>query len=276
MAYLLKRASLNQDCRFPDRDQLIALVREAGAAILDLYRGNIGFETKADGSPITEADLRSHQILSAGLARLCIVPVLSEEHLAAYEQRAQWQRFWLVDPLDGTKDYLAHNDEFTVNVALIEGGRPAIGIIYAPALDELYYAEREAGAYQVSGSAWRRLPASDAWRAPRMALSRFHDVAATHEFARLNGIVESLPIGSALKFARLARGDVSIYPRFTGSSEWDIAAGHCVLEAVGCRIIDLESGSAPLYNKPDLHNHHFIALAPTIDFASLRLPSNTN
>jgi 3'(2'), 5'-bisphosphate nucleotidase len=267
---------LNQDCKFPDRQQLIRLVREAGAAILDLYRGDARFETKADGSPVTAADLRSHRILSAGLARLSIVPVLSEEHPARYEQRAQWQRFWLVDPLDGTKDYLARNDEFTVNVALIDGGRPAVGIVYAPAVDELYYAEREAGAYQVSGSEWQRLPASDAWRARRMAVSRFHDVAATHEFARLNDIVECQPMGSALKFARLARGDVSIYPRFTGSSEWDIAAGHCVLEAVGCRIIDLESGAPPLYNKPDLNNHHFIALAPTIDFASLRLPSQTN
>jgi 3'(2'), 5'-bisphosphate nucleotidase len=261
---------------FPDRDLLISLVREAGAAILDLYRNQAGFETKADGSPVTAADLRSHRILSAGLARLSTAPVLSEEHLVGYQQRAKWQRLWLVDPLDGTKDYLAHNDEFTINVALIDSARPALGIVYAPALDELYYAERETGAFQVRGSDWQRLPAPHPWRTLRMATSRFHDVAAAQEFARVNGIVESQAIGSALKFARLARGDLSIYPRFTGSSEWDIAAGHCVLEAVGCRIIDLESGAPPLYNKPDLTNHHFIALAPTIDFAGVRLPSNTN
>jgi 3'(2'), 5'-bisphosphate nucleotidase len=257
----------------PTRDRLIELAREAGAAILELYRAHGPVETKADGSPLTVADLRSHQILSAGLTRLSNLPVLSEEQPVAAAQRAQWREFWLVDPLDGTKDFLAHNDEFTINIALIRDAQPAIGIVYAPALDELYFAERDAGAFQVQASDWQRLPSNGDWGERRMAVSRFHDVPATAEFARANGFEQTERIGSALKFGRLARGDITIYPRFAGSSEWDIAAGHCVLEAAGCSIVDLTSAAPPRYNKPDLRNNAFIALAPTIDFSSLKLPS---
>ena len=106
-----------------------------------------------------------------------------------------------------------------------------------------------------------------------MAISRFHDSPATGEFARANGFHSTERIGSALKFGRLARGDVSIYPRFTGSSEWDIAAGHCLVEAAGCQIVDLKTGAPPRYNKPDLRNNPFIAFAPTIEFAGLKLPT---
>ena len=258
----------------PDPDRLLRLVREAGTAILELYRdGSTAVEAKADGSPLTAADLSSHRILSAGLTRLSNLPVLSEEHLADYAQRAQWQEFWLIDPLDGTKDYLAHNDEFTINIALIRASQPALGIVYAPALTELYYAERGVGAFQVHENNWERLPNSALWHERRMAISRFHDVPATAAFARTNGFDKTDRIGSALKFGRLARGDVSIYPRFTGSSEWDIAAGHCLLEAAGCRIVEVKTGVAPRYNKPDLGNGAFIALAPTIDYADLKLPT---
>jgi 3'(2'), 5'-bisphosphate nucleotidase len=256
----------------PDRDRLVDLARTAGAAILELYQSRGAVETKLDGSPVTAADLRSHQILSAGLALLSNAPIVSEEQPIAYEQRAQWREFWLVDPLDGTKDYIAHNDEFTINIALIRGTRPELGLVYAPALDELYYAERDSGAFQVQGSDWQRLPSASHWQERRMAISRFHDVPAAQDFARANGFDTIERIGSALKFGRLARGDVSIYPRFTGSSEWDIAAGHCVAEAAGCRIVDLYTGAPPVYNKPDLRMHHFIAVAPTIDFAGLKLP----
>ena len=257
----------------PNRDRLIDLVREAGAAVLELYSRPAAAQTKADGSPVTEADLRSHDILSTGLTRIANLPVLSEEHLADYAQRAQWQEFWLIDPLDGTKDYLAHNDEFTINIALIRASQPALGIVYAPALAELYYAERGVGAFQVHENNWERLPNSALWHERRMAISRFHDVPATAAFARTNGFDKTDRIGSALKFGRLARGDVSIYPRFTGSSEWDIAAGHCLLEAAGCRIVEVKTGVAPRYNKPDLGNGAFIALAPTIDYADLKLPT---
>ena len=256
----------------PDRDRLIALAREAGAIILELYRRGSAYETKADGSPLTAADLRSHQILSTGLMHDWNLPVLSEEQSVDYATRSQWREFWLIDPLDGTKDFLAHNDEFTINIALIRASQPALGIVYAPALAELYYAERGVGAFQVHENNWERLPNSALWHERRMAISRFHDVPATAAFARTNGFDKTDRIGSALKFGRLARGDVSIYPRFTGSSEWDIAAGHCVLEAAGCHIIDLATGAPPVYNKVDLRNHHFIAAAPAIDISALQLP----
>lgn len=257
----------------PDRDRLIALAREAGATILELYRAAGAYETKADGSPLTAADLRSHRILSTGLMHGWNLPVLSEEQSVEYDVRSQWREFWLIDPLDGTKDFLAHDDEFTVNIALIRDAQPIIGIVYAPALDELYFADREAGAFQVREDEWQRLPLADPWGERRMAISRFHDGPAIAEFARINGFEQTERIGSALKFARVARGDVSIYPRFTGSSEWDIAAGHCLLEAAGCRIVDLKTGVAPRYNKPDLRNSAFIALAPTIEYADLKLPT---
>jgi 3'(2'), 5'-bisphosphate nucleotidase len=257
----------------PDPDRLLRLVREAGAAILSLYReSDSTVEAKADGSPLTAADLSSHEILSAGLTRLSNLPVLSEEQPVEYAQRRTWGEFWLVDPLDGTKDFLAHNDEFTVNVALIRDGQPVIGIVYAPALDELYFADRDTGAFQVREAEWLRLPNADRWPERRMAISRFHDVPATAEFARVNGFDRSERIGSALKFGRLARGDVAVYPRFTGSMEWDIAAGHCLLEAAGCRIVDVKTGVSPRYNKPDLLNNAFIAVAPTIDASGLTLP----
>lgn len=255
-----------------DRDALVSLVREAGAAILEVYAGDAQAQTKQDGSPLTEADLRSHRLLAAGLRRIAAVPVLSEEDVIDYATRRHWSSFWLIDPLDGTKDFLAHNDEFTINVALIRGARPEVGVVYGPALDELYFGERGAGAYQVLGGTWRRLPSVQRWAQRHMAISRFHNVPAAAQFARENGFEHMERIGSALKFGRVARGDVCIYPRFTGTSEWDIAAGHCVLEAAGCRIVDLETGAAPVYNKPDLANHHFIAAAPTIDIAALRLP----
>jgi 3'(2'), 5'-bisphosphate nucleotidase len=257
----------------PDRDRLIALAREAGAIILELYRRGSAYETKADGSPLTAADLRSHQILSTGLMHGWNLPVVSEEQSVDYATRSQWREFWLIDPLDGTKDFLAHNGEFTINIALIRDTQPVIGIVYAPALEELYIADREAGAFQVCEDEWQRLPRADSWVEHRMAISRFHDVPATAEFARINGFERIERIGSALKFARLARGDISIYPRFTGSSEWDIAAGHCLLEAAGCRIVEVKTGVAPRYNKPDLGNGAFIALAPTIDYADLKLPA---
>ena len=120
----------------PDRDRLIALAREAGATILQLYRTAGAYEAKADGSPLTAADLRSHQILSTGLLHGWNLPVLSEEQSVDYATRSQWREFWLIDPVDGTKDFLAHNDEFTINIALIRDAQPLIGIVYAPALDE--------------------------------------------------------------------------------------------------------------------------------------------
>src|SRR5215510_3743716 len=117
----------------PDRDRLIALAREAGATILQLYRTAGAYEAKADGSPLTAADLRSHQILSTGLLHGWNLPVLSEEQSVDYATRSQWREFWLIDPVDGTKDFLAHNDEFTINIALIRDAQPLIGIVYAPA-----------------------------------------------------------------------------------------------------------------------------------------------
>jgi len=254
-----------------ERDRLIALAREAGAAILALYRENTDYATKADGSPLTAADLRSHQILSEGLAQAWNLPVLSEEHTVDYATRSLWPQFWLIDPLDGTKEFLARNGEFTINIALIRGTQPVLGIVYAPALDELYYAERGVGAFQVRGGEPQRLP-SDGWQEGWMAVSRSHDSPVTAQFARDNGIERTSHVGSALKFGRLARGDVSIYPRFTASNEWDIAAGHCLVEAAGCSIIDLETGAPPRYNKPDLKNAGFIAFAPTIDYSALHLP----
>lgn len=229
--------------------------KEAGEAILKLYGKSLYSEQKYDGSPLTHADQASHNIISTLLDKTGI-PVVSEEgvelHLSA-------RHYWLVDPLDGTKDFLATNDEFTVNIALIEDGSPTLGVLYAPALDEMYVG--------VPGeSAWLEQRGTQtlcrlACKSPRlrMAISRFHNHSDTVIFAKENQVAERIPIGSALKYGRLALGKIDVYPRLVGTSEWDTAAGQAILEAVGGHILDWNTGESLRYGKPHRRNGRFIA-----------------
>lgn len=252
--------------------ELVRIARLAGDAIMAVYASaDFGVQIKGDGSPLTQADLAANRVILRELQQTFPWPVLSEETPVEYAQRQHWTTFWLVDPLDGTKDFVDRNGEFTVNIALIEQGRATHGVIYAPAIDELYY-----GAVGVS--AWREVRGSRsslplAWHGRALAQSRHHDVPQAAGFAALNGNPPAIAIGSALKFGRLVAGQVDIYPRFTGSSEWDTAAGDALLQACGCQLRALPGLGAMRYNTESLRNPHFIAAAPHVALDQLSYPT---
>ena len=221
--------------------------RAAGDAILPSYRRAIEVDHKADGSPLTQADRAAHDAVAARLAPSGI-PVVSEE---GTDLLLSLSVYWLVDPLDGTKDFLAGDDEFTVNVALVEDDRPVLGVVYAPALDELWVGGEDVPTWGVRAGVG--LVASQARRSAqaRVAVSRFHDHPDVAVFAQANCASTCVPLGSALKYCRLAVGEVDVFPRLVGSSEWDTAAGQALVEAAGGRIVTLNN-SPFVYGKPQL------------------------
>jgi 3'(2'), 5'-bisphosphate nucleotidase len=241
-----------------------ALARAAGAAILAVYRQPFAVEYKDDASPLTQADLAAHRLLVDGLAALDPgLPVLSEEsadqHPAA--QRRAWSRYWLVDPLDGTREFIKRNDEFTVNIALVDAGVAVLGIVFAPALDELAVGIAGAGAWLEHGGGTARLCGRAVPALPVVAVSRSHADADTAALLQRLGPHRTLAAGSALKFIRLAQGAADLYPRLGPTSEWDTAAGQCVLEAAGGRVTGFD-GAPFRYNQRDsLLNPGFLAAA---------------
>ena len=234
----------------------IEAARQAGQAILGHYRKIGSVQMKDDGSPLTLADLAAHQGIVGALSGSGI-SVVSEESGDLYMSAV---RYWLVDPLDGTKDFLAANDEFTVNIALIEDARPVLGVVLAPALDEMY-----AGGPSISS--WRekhgvRTSCTRAVKSEtcRMAVSRFHNHPDVDLFAAANGIAERTAIGSALKYGRLATAEVDFFPRLVGSSEWDTAAGQAVLEGAGGQVLDWGTGEPLCYGKPRRRNPRLLSI----------------
>lgn len=255
-------------------DLLIDIVKEAGNIILVYYHKELTDTiVKEDGSPLTIADKASHTHIVNCLKQQFQWPVLSEEDPVEYENRKDWKKFWLVDPLDGTKDFLAVNDEFTVNIALIENGNPVFGIIYAPALNEIYYAQKGQGAYFIENDKKIKLPFKKS-NELIACQSRFHESKGNLEFMKLNKIFDVRAYGSSLKFGKLATGEISIYPRFIGSSEWDIAAGHIIVTEAGCDIKDLKTLKEPLYNKASIRNNYFIAHSKSVVFNNIKLPED--
>lgn len=242
---------------------VVALARAAGAAILDVYSRDFEVEAKDDASPLTQADLAAHRLLVAGLRALSpALPVLSEEDAGvAWEVRRGWDRYWLVDPLDGTREFVKKNGEFTVNIALVEHGRPVLGVVYAPVFDYLLHARAGHGA-------WLRQAGEDialSTRRPattplRVAASRSHLDARTAAFLDRLGEAERHGLGSSLKFCRIAEGRVDVYPRFGPTSEWDTAAAQCVLEAAGGAVLRLDGTPLRYNGKDSLLNPDFIAL----------------
>lgn len=245
-------------------EAVIDLVRQAGKAILDIYEQDFEVEHKDDRSPLTAADRAAHHILVDGLAALPSgLPVLSEESAAIpWSERRQWQRYWLVDPLDGTREFVKRNGEFTVNVALIDGDASILGVVYAPVLDYLAYARRGEGAFvQVGAQPVCRVFSARPASAPlRVCASRSHLDSRTEALLGRVGEHEKLGLGSSLKFCRVAEGRADLYPRFGPTSEWDTAAAQCVLEEAGGAVIDTE-GRALRYNcKESLLNTDFLAI----------------
>ena len=233
----------------------VALARAAGEAILHVYAQDFEVTHKSDRSPLTEADLAAHSVLARGLEQLTPgLPILSEEALhAPYDERKEWKRLWLIDPLDGTREFVKRNGEFTVNVALIEDG--------VPVLDELGCAVRGGEAWHERGGVRaplaRREPRGD--DPLRVAGSRSHPDPRTQALLERLGPHELISLGSALKFVRLAAGEIDLYVRYGPTSEWDTAAGQCLVEAVGGSVTNL-AGVPLRYNQRDsLLNPDFVA-----------------
>jgi len=239
------------------------VVAEAGKAVLAIDRHSAKLEDKADGSPLTQADLAADNIIVAGLARLAPqIPVISEERVSAPRQVASGDisSFFLVDPIDGTKEFIAGHDDYTINVALVTGGRPVLGIVSAPALGLLWRGLVGAGAERVTLGPDGRIDAATtapihtrpcpqgAWIA---AVSRSHLDSRTEAFINRRPGATRKQIGSALKFCRVAEGAADIYPRLSPTSEWDIAAGHAVLEAAGGKITDGRGRPLRFVGDPD-------------------------
>lgn len=249
-----------------DIPQVLALAHQAGDAIMAIYRRGFQVDIKADNSPMTEADLVAHRILSDGLAGLAPgLPVLSEESAGAVPTARQrsWQRYWLVDPLDGTREFIQRNDEFTVNIALVEDGRAVFGVIHAPALGETGWGRLgdEAGAWWQHEGQVRPIRTRPAPAVPTITISRSHASPATLAVLAALGEYETLRAGSALKFLRLAQGQADLYPRLGPTSEWDTAAGQCLLEAAGGELL-APDGRPFRYNQRDtLLNGSFLAAA---------------
>lgn len=244
---------------------------EAGKKILEVYKRTITVDMKSDGSPLTEADSASHIIIS-GILRREKYPVMSEEGKEIpYDERKLWKNYWLVDPLDGTKEFIKRNGEFTVNIAFMENNSPVLGIIFQPANGISIAGIENDGVYKFSGS--ERLVISEKNKLHpdnnvirknfRVIASRTHNSPETDTFInRLNEShknIELLNAGSALKFCLLAEGFADIYPRFAPTMEWDTAAGHAILKSTGKNIYVYPAGKEMTYNKPKLINDWFIA-----------------
>ena len=247
-----------------------------GAEILSVYTdADFEVETKADDSPLTKADRLSHRTIVDRLSsETPEIPVMSEEGAdVPFSERGKWKRYWLVDPLDGTKEFIKRNGEFTVNVALIDGDRPVIGGIYIPVSDVLYHATTVDGAYKRGRASKHQDPdwSNVAGRLPigsgidastiRVVASRSHNSEETERFIDslaakyLN--VETVSSGSSIKFCLVAEGAAEVYPRFGTTMEWDTAAGHCIAAGAGCTVRRSEGGPL-VYNKEDLRNPKFI------------------
>lgn len=245
---------------------VIAIAREAGCAVLDVYQRDFAVEYKADDSPLTIADRQSHDIIATGLKRMTPdIPIVSEEAPAVpYEERSGWDYFWLVDPLDGTKEFVARTNEFTINIALIHRDEPVLGIVYPPVLNVLYYALKDHGSFKITqdGSVQRLDGASPDGDELIIVGSRSHHSPAMDEFLeqqkRIYDKVRFVSAGSALKFCLVADGQAHVYPRLAPTREWDTAAAHVVATESGKRVLRYDSNEALTYNKPDLLNPWFV------------------
>jgi 3'(2'), 5'-bisphosphate nucleotidase len=242
-------------------ERVLPIARTAGQAILEVYATNFEVRGKSDTSPVTAADERAEAVILAALAALTpSIPVVSEEAAAAGRIPAVAERFWLVDPLDGTKEFINRNGEFTVNIALIENGCPTLGVVLAPALSRLFAGAGGEGAYLEENTqrrpiTCRTVPAAGL----TVVASRSHgDAEALHKFLAGRKVASQTNAGSSLKLCLVAAGEADLYPRLGRTMEWDIAAGDAVLRAAGGMVKTL-AGDPLLYGKPDFANPHFAA-----------------
>jgi 3'(2'), 5'-bisphosphate nucleotidase len=251
-------------------NKIIEIAQNAGQCIMGIYKKDFQVDFKEDASPLTIADQLSHMCIQEELSNLpAHFPVLSEEGAAIpYNERSAWETFWVVDPLDGTKEFIKKNDEFTVNIALIHKGSPVLGVIYAPALDILYYAEEKKGAYKqlnanrFHGQQPKRLYVDTQADRKKVVISRSHLTEETKEYVRElevnEGRLDYTSIGSSLKFCLIAEGAAHCYPRLAPTMEWDTAAGQIIVEEAGGKVVNFSTLNPLTYNKEILINPSFL------------------
>jgi len=243
-------------------DGALEVADSASQKVLEIYHSEgVKFESKQDGSPVTEADIASHQILNTGLVKLNNnIPILSEEGNDAAKQEESL--FWLIDPLDGTKEFINKNGEFTVNIALIEQGAPILGIVFSPAVEENYYGAINIGAFKIKGTERTNiLPNKQKEDECLVTLSKSHkskeDEWFIDECKKRFGVVHEIPTGSSLKLCKVAEGKADIYSRLGPTYQWDIAAGQAVVESAGGVVNDLSGNPLSYKFDPELKNPHF-------------------
>jgi 3'(2'), 5'-bisphosphate nucleotidase len=246
---------------------------EAGKKILEVYQRDFVVETKIDNSPLTEADQQAHHTIKNILQQTGI-PILSEEgKQMPYNERKQWDKFWLVDPLDGTKEFIKKNGEFTVNIALIKNGTPVMGVVYVPVTGVVYAASEETGSFSFNvnnnGKAISemvndkiKLPLAIKPEKYTIVASRSHSSPETETFIeerkKIYGNVNLISAGSSLKLCLVAEGKAQVYPRLAPTMEWDTAAGHAIAKFAGCKVYNYESNDELKYNKENLLNPWFV------------------
>ncbi|MBT8077886.1 MAG: 3'(2'),5'-bisphosphate nucleotidase CysQ [Gammaproteobacteria bacterium] len=244
----------------------IALARKAGDAILEVYASDFDVQAKDDDSPLTQADLASHRIIASGLQKLTPeLPIISEESgLPPFKERRQWNTYWLIDPLDGTKEFVNKNGEFTVNIALIKAGRPVFGIVHVPVLGKTYVGCEGHGAElrERDGPPQPLQVAVESSMPVRVVGSRSHRGSSLDAFLEHLDDYEMLPMGSSLKFCRVAEGAADVYPRLGPTSEWDTAAAQAVVEQAGGLVVELDGRPLAYNQKDDILNPHFLVIGP--------------
>ncbi|HSW11567.1 MAG TPA: 3'(2'),5'-bisphosphate nucleotidase CysQ [Solimonas sp.] len=252
-------------------DRVLRLAQEAGERVLEIYHGGFSVTHKEDHSPLTQADLAAHHHILAGLQALSPeLPVLSEEAAdIPWDTRRHWTRYWLVDPLDGTKEFIKRNGEFTVNIALIDDGRPVLGVVHAPVLQQGWIAAEGCGAWRVEQGQRQAIRTRRVPQRPVLLVSKSHRNPALELFLQRMPPHEAISRGSSLKFCLIAEGSADLHPRTGPTSEWDTAAGHCIVEQAGGEV-RVMPGFAPLrYNqKESLLNPDFAVIGdPDYDWA---------
>ncbi len=252
----------------------ITAALDAGKAILEIYySGEFDIELKGDNSPLTLADTASHDVIMSYLTKTDI-PVLSEEGRdISYKERKSWKQLWIVDPIDGTKEFIKRNGEFTINIALIENNKPLMGVIFVPVTGELYFSSKEVGSYKVDvdlkdhdveylTAKANKLPLHREDKTFTIVASRSHMSAQTEKYVQkmqdIHGEVNLISKGSSLKLCMVAEGTANCYPRFAPTMEWDTAAGQAICEHAGVEVIDWDTKKNMLYNREELLNNWFL------------------
>ena len=246
--------------------EILNIAIDAGKEILKIYDNEIIVNSKQDKSPITQADIKSNNLIISKLKKIeSQIPILSEESLVSWENRKKWNKYWLIDPLDGTKEFINRNGEFTVNIALIVNDSPVFGGIYVPVKDVYYFGVQGEGAFKKEGEGeLTRLNVNQNKGDWIVVGSKSHAKPAEREFYEEIGVKESFSVGSSLKFCMVAEGVADLYYRSGPTMEWDIAAGHAIVRAAGGEVFkDLDCKEVFTYNKENLLNGPFLATSTT-------------